>query len=58
MNNSKLTYIVFIWLALSVVASFLKITHRLNEISQILFLLIFVLSVYILIMLLKKRSSL
>lgn len=49
MKKIKLIYIVFLWLAISIVATILKLTHNFNVLTEILFSIVFVLSIVILI---------
>ncbi len=60
MKNIKLQYLVFLWLATTLIATYLKITHTAQLFSEILFaftffnlLLIFIKIYYIII---KKKA--
>lgn len=49
MKKIKSIYIVFVWLAISIIATILKLTHNLNTLTEILFSIVFILSIIILI---------
>ena len=57
MKKNTLIYTIILWLTLSLVATYLKLTHKLDEITQMLFLIVFLLSVYIVIFLFKKFNT-
>ena len=57
MEKIKSIHIVFFWLFISTVATVLKLTHSLNFLAEILFLIVFVLSIIILIKILTRISS-
>lgn len=49
MKKIKIYYVVSFWLLLSVVATYLKLTHSLTEITQILLFIVLILSIYIIV---------
>jgi hypothetical protein len=54
MNKNKLNYLLSLWVIFSILASYLKITHSFNQIAEILFILVFLLSLYLVFIFLKK----
>ena len=56
MKKIKSIHIVFVWLALSIVATILKLTHNFNTLTEILFSIVFVLSIVVLIKIWTRLS--
>ena len=57
MNKIKLIHVIILWFTLSLVATYLKLTNRLNQITEVLFLIVFLLSVYIIISIIKRINN-
>jgi hypothetical protein len=49
MKKNKLLFVISFWLLLSIVATYLKLTHSFTEISQVLLLIVLLLSIYIIV---------
>ncbi len=49
MKKNKFLFVISFWLLLSLVATYLKLTHSFTEISQVLLLIVLLLSIYIIV---------
>ena len=56
MKSIKSIYIILAWLTLSLIATALKLTHSLNWLTEILFALVFLLSIILLVKLWTRMS--
>lgn len=57
MKNIKSIYIALTWLIVSVVATVLKFTHSVNWLTEILFAIVFVLSIILLVKLWNRMGT-
>lgn len=57
MKKIKIIHVIILWFTLSLVATYLKLTNRLNQITEVLFLIVFLLSVYIIISIFKRINN-
>ena len=57
MKKIKIIHVIILWFTLSLVATYLKLTNSLNELTEVLFLIVFLLSVYIIISIIKRINN-
>ncbi len=49
MKKNKFLFVISFWLLLSLVATYLKLTHSFTELSQVLLLIVLLLSIYLIV---------